>query len=145
MKIDLIYKILTYNENNSIYKIDTEEYLNLIGSNEVTELIDGIIFDRYTSDKIHVVDNNPKSYRFDCVLRTINELKNFIKIEENKEKFLLNVKSDIENLNQQTFNFNSDKDCNYTTLEYDIPNEWVYHHGGSCSDNRYKFIIKVYF
>lgn len=143
MKFDLIWQTISYNSNNEINKILTEEYPNL-DTNQILVSIDGIIFDRFTSHNIHLSDKSKKTYRIDDTVMTINQLKDFINTEEDKYNFLKKIKSDINNYNQQTFDFNQNN-INCTTLEYDIPNEWVYHHGGSCSNNRYKFIIKVYF
>ena len=75
---------------------------------------------------------------------TIKQLKDFIKIEEDKLKFLNKVKSDIINSNQQTFDFDNNND-NCITLEYDIPNEWLCRHKGDCQNNRYKIIINIHF
>ena len=143
MKMDLIFKTTSYLEDNSIYKITTEEYLDL-NKNELIELVDDIIFDKFTSHNIHLSDEKKRTYRIDNTVTTINQLKEFIKIEEDKLKFLNKVKSDIINSNQQTFNFDNNND-NCTTLEYDIPNEWLCHRKGDCQDNSYKIIINIHF
>ena len=75
---------------------------------------------------------------------TIKQLKDFIKIEEAKRNFLNKVKSDIINSNQQTFDFDNNND-NCTTLEYDIPNEWLSHRKNDLPNNRYKIIINIHF
>ena len=143
MKMDLIFKTTSYLEDNSIYKITTEEYLDL-NKNELIELVDDIIFDKFTSHNIHLSDEKKRTYRIDNTVMTINQLKDFIKIEEAKFDFLNKVKSDIINSNQQTFDFDNNND-NCTTLEYDIPNEWVFHHNCNCLNNRYKIIINIHF
>lgn len=143
MKIDLIFKTTYYLEDNSINKITTEEYPDL-NQHQLIELVDDIIFDRFTSHNIHLSDERKRTYRIDNTVMTINQLKEFIKIEEDKLKFLNKVKSDIINSNQQTFNFNNNTN-NCTTLEYDIPNEWVFHHNCNCLNNRYKIIINIHF
>ena len=143
MKMDLIFKTTSYLEDNSIYKITTEEYLDL-NKNELIELVDDIIFDKFTSHNIHLSDEKKRTYRIDNTVMTINQLKDFIKIEEAKFDFLNKVKSDIINSNQQTFDFDNNND-NCTTLEYDIPNEWLCHRKGDCQDNSYKIIINIHF
>ena len=143
MKMDLIFKTTSYLEDNSIYKITTEEYLDL-NKNELIELVDDIIFDKFTSHNIHLSDEKKRTYRIDNTVMTINQLKDFIKIEEAKFDFLNKVKSDIINSNQQTFNFDSNNN-NCTTLEYDIPNEWLCRHKDNCQNNRYKIIINIHF
>ena len=143
MKMDLIFKTTYYLEDNSINKITTEEYLDL-NKNELIELVDDIIFDRFTSHNIHLSDEKKRTYRIDNTVMTIKQLKDFIKIEEAKFDFLNKVKSDIINSNQQTFDFDNNND-NCTTLEYDIPNEWLCHHKDNYSDNRYKIIINIHF
>lgn len=143
MNFDLIWQTTSYFADKSINKITTEEYPDL-NQNKLIVLIDNIIFDRFTSHNIHLSDEKKRSYRIDNTVMTINQLKDFIKIEEDKVKFIKKVESDINNSNQQTFDFIKNS-INCTTLEYDIPNEWVYHHGGSCSNNRYKFMINIYF
>ena len=143
MKMDLIFKTTSYLEDNSIYKITTEEYLDL-NKNELIELVDDIIFDKFTSHNIHLSDEKKRTYRIDNTVMTINQLKDFIKIEEAKFDFLNKVKSDIINSNQQTFNFDNNND-NCTTLEYDIPNEWLCRHKDNCQNNRYKIIINIHF
>ena len=141
--MDLIFKTTSYLEDNSIYKITTEEYLDL-NKNELIELVDDIIFDKFTSHNIHLSDEKKRTYRIDNTVMTINQLKDFIKIEEAKFDFLNKVKSDIINSNQQTFNFDSNNN-NCTTLEYDIPNEWLCRHKDNCQNNRYKIIINIHF
>lgn len=143
MKIDLIYQQTECFDDKSINKISTEEYPDL-NQNELIELIDSIIFDSFTSHNIHLSDERKRTYRIDNTVMTINQLKNFIKIEEDKLKFIKKVKSDINNSNQQTFDFIKNN-INCTSIEYDIPNEWVYHHGGNCDYNRYKIMINIYF
>lgn len=141
--MDLIFKTTSYLEDNSIYKITTEEYLDL-NKNELIELVDDIIFDKFTSHNIHLSDEKKRTYRIDNTVMTINQLKEFIKIEEAKFDFLNKVNSDIINSNQQTFDFDNNND-NCITLEYDIPNEWLCCHKGNCSNNRYKIIINIHF
>lgn len=141
--MDLIFKTTSYLEDNSIYKITTEEYLDL-NKNELIELVDDIIFDKFTSHNIHLSDEKKRTYRIDNTVMTINQLKEFIKIEEAKCNFLNKVKSDIINSNQQTFDFDNNND-NCTTLEYDIPNEWLCYRKGDCQDNSYKIIINIHF
>ena len=143
MKMDLIFKTTSYLWDNSINKITTEEYPGLT-QHQIIDLIDSIIFDRFTSHNIHLSDEKKRTYRIDNTVMTINQLKEFIKIEEAKCNFLNKVKSDIINSNQQTFDFDNNND-NCTTLEYDIPNEWLYHHKGDCQDNSYKIIINIHF
>lgn len=75
---------------------------------------------------------------------TINQIKDFIKIEEAKSNFLNKVKSDIINSNQQTFNFNNNTN-NCITLEYDISNKWLSHRKNDLPNNRYKIIINIHF
>lgn len=141
--MDLIFKTTSYLEDNSIYKITTEEYLDL-NKNELIELVDDIIFDKFTSHNIHLSDEKKRTYRIDNTVMTINQLKDFIKIEEAKFDFLNKVKSDIINSNQQTFDFDNNND-NCTTLEYDIPNEWLCRHKDNYQDNSYKIIINIHF
>ena len=143
MKMDLIFKTTSYLEDNSIYKITTEEYLDL-NKNELIELVDDIIFDKFTSHNIHLSDEKKRTYRIDNTVMTIKQLKDFIKIEEAKFDFLNKVKSDIINSNQQTFDFDNNN-YNCTTLEYDIPNEWLCHHKVDCQNNSYKIIINIHF
>lgn len=143
MIFDLIWQTTSYNSNKSINKISTEEYPD-VDSNTIIELINGILFDRFTCHDIHLSDEVKKTYRIDNTVMSINQLKNFIKTEEDKYNFLKKVESDINNSNQQTFNFISNS-INCTTLEYDIPNKWVYHHSGNLSNNRYKFMINIHF
>ena len=141
--MDLIFKTTSYLEDNSINKITTEEYPGLT-QHQIIDLIDSIIFDRFTSHNIHLSDEKKRTYRIDNTVMTINQLKEFIKIEEAKCNFLNKVKSDIINSNQQTFDFDNNND-NCTTLEYDIPSEWLCHHKGDCQDNSYKIIINIHF
>ena len=143
MKMDLIFKTTSYLEDNSINKITTEEYPDL-NQHQLIDLIDSIIFDRFTSHNIHLSDEKKRTYRIDNTVMTINQLKEFIKIEEAKLKFLNKVKSDIINSNQQTFDFDNNND-NCTTLEYDIPNEWLCRHKDNYQDNSYKIIINIHF
>ena len=143
MKMDLIFKTTSYLEDNSINKITTEEYLDL-NKNELIELVDDIIFDKFTSHNIHLSDEKKRTYRIDNTVMTINQLKDFIKIEEAKFDFLNKVKSDIINSNQQTFDFDNNNN-NCITLEYDIPNEWLSHRKNDLPNNRYKIIINIHF
>ena len=140
MKMDLIFKTTSYLEDNSIYKITTEEYCNL-DLKEIIWNIDMIIFDRFTSHNIHLSDEKKRTYRIDNTVMTIKQLNDFIKIEEAKHNFLNKVKSDIINSNQLIFDFNN----NCTSLEYDIPNEWLSHHKIDLPNNRYKIIINIHF
>ena len=140
MKTDLIFKTTSYLEDNSIYKITTEEYLDL-NQNELIELVDDIIFDRFVSHNIHLSDRNKRTYRIDNTVMTIKQLNDFIKIEEAKHNFLNKVKSDIINSNQLIFDFNN----NCTSLEYDIPNKWLSHHKTYSPNNCYKIIINIHF
>lgn len=141
--MDLIFKTTSYLEDNSIHKITTEEYCNL-DLKEIIWNIDMIIFNRFTSHNIHLSDENKGTYRIDNTVTTLNQLKEFIRLEESKYDFLNKVKSDIINSNQQTFDFDNNND-NCTTLEYDIPREWLCHHKGDCQDNSYKIIINIHF
>ena len=141
--MDLIFKTTSYLEDNSINKITTEEYLDL-NKNELIELVDDIIFDKFTSHNIHLSDEKKRTYSIDNTVMTIKQLKDFIKIEEAKFDFLNKVKSDIINSNQQTFDFDNNND-NCTTLEYDIPNEWLSHRKNDLPNNRYKIIINIHF
>ena len=143
MKMDLFFKTTSYLYDNSIHKIKTEEYPGLT-QHQIIDLIDCIIFDRFTSHNIHLSDEKKRTYRIDNTVMTINQLKEFIKIEEAKCNFLNKVKSDIINSNQQTFDFDNNND-NCTTLEYNIPREWLCHHKGDCQDNSYKIIININF
>ena len=143
MKTDLIFKTTYCLDNQTINKITTEEYCNL-DLKEIIWNIDMIIFDRFTSHNIHLSDEKKRTYRIDNTVMTIKQLKDFIKIEEAKFDFLNKVNSDIMNSNQQTFDFDNNND-NCTTLEYDIPNEWLCHHKDNYSDNRYKIIINIHF
>ena len=141
--MDLIFKTTSYLWDNSINKITTEEYPGLT-QHQIIDLIDSIIFDRFTSHNIHLSDEKKRTYRIDNTVMTINQLKEFIKIEEAKCNFLNKVKSDIINSNQQTFDFDNNND-NCTTLEYDIPSKWLCHHKCDCQDNSYKIIINIHF
>ena len=143
MKTDLIFKTTYYLDDQTINKITTEEYCN-IDLKEIIWNIDMIIFDRFTSHNIHLSDEKKRTYRIDNTVMTIKQLKDFIKIEEDKLKFLNKVKSDIINSNQQTFDFNNNK-TNCKTLEYDIPNEWLSHLKNDLPNNRYKIIINIHF
>lgn len=143
MKTDLIFKTTSYLEDNSIYKITTEEYLGL-HPHTLIELVDDIIFDKFTSHNIHLSDEKRRTYRIDNTVMTIKQLKDFIKIEEDKLKFLNKVKSDIINSNQQTFDFDNNND-NCITLEYDISNKWLSHRKNDLPNNRYKIIINIHF
>ena len=143
MKTDLIFKTTSYLDNKSINKIITEEYLGL-DPHTLIELVDDIIFDKFTSHNIHLSDEKKRTYRIDNTVMTIKQLKDFIKIEEAKCNFLNKVKSDIINSNQQTFNFNNNTN-NCITLEYDIPDEWLSHHKTDYPNNRYKMIINIHF
>ena len=80
---------------------------------------------------------------------TLKQLNDFIKIEEAKHNFLNKVKSDIINSNQLIFDFNNNNNNNNnnncTSLEYDIPNEWLSHRKNDLPNNRYKIIINIHF
>ena len=141
--MDLIFKTTSYLKDNSINKITTEEYPDL-NQHQLIDLIDSIIFDRFTSHNIHLSDEKKRTYRIDNTVMTINQLKEFIKIEEDKLKFLNKVKSDIINSNQQTFDFDKNNN-NCTTLEYDIPNKWLSHHKTDLPNSCYKIIINIHF
>ena len=143
MKMDLIFKTTSYSYDNSINKIITEEYPDLY-QHQLIDLIDSIIFDRFTSHNIHLSDEKKRTYRIDNTVMTINQLKDFIRLEESKYDFLNKVKSDIVNSNQQTFDFDKNNN-NCITLEYDIPNKWLCHYKGDCQDNCYKIIINIHF
>ena len=143
MKMDLIFKTIFYLDDKSINKSITEEYLDL-NQNELIELVDDIIFDRFVSHNIHLSDRNKRTYRIDNTVMTIKQLNDFIKIEEAKHNFLNKVKSDIINSNQQTFDFDNNNN-NCITLEYDIPNEWLSHRKNDLPNNRYKIIINIHF
>ena len=143
MKMDLIFKTTSYLDDNSINKITTVEYLGL-HPHELIELVDDIIFDKFTSHNIHLSDEKKRTYRIDNTVMTIKQLKDFIKIEEAKCNFLNKVKSDIINSNQQTFDFDNNNN-NCITLEYDIPNEWLSHRKNDLPNNRYKIIINIHF
>ena len=143
MKMDLIFKTTSYLEDNSIHKITTEEYCNL-DLKEIIWNIDMIIFDRFTSHNIHLSDEKKRTYRIDNTVTTINQLKEFIRLEESKYDFLNKVKYEITNSNQQTFDFDKNNN-NCTTLEYEIPNKWLSHHKCYRTDNSYKIIINIHF
>ena len=140
MKMDLIFKTTFYLDDKSINKSITEEYFDL-NQNELIELVDDIIFDRFVSHNIHLSDKNKRTYRIDNTVMTLKQLNDFIKIEEAKHNFLNKVKSDIINSNQLIFDFNN----NCTSLEYDIPNEWLSHRKNDLPNNRYKIIINIHF
>ena len=143
MKMDLIFKTTSYLDDKSINKFITEEYLGL-HPHTLIELVDDIIFDKFTSHNIHLSDEKKRTYRIDNTVMTIKQLKDFIKIEEAKRNFLNKVKSDIINSNQQTFDFDNNNN-NCITLEYDIPNEWLSHRKNDLPNNRYKIIINIHF
>lgn len=143
MKTDLIFKTTSYLDDKSINKFITEEYLDL-HPHTLIELVDDIIFDKFTSHNIHLSDEKKRTYRIDNTVMTIKQLKDFIKIEEAKCDFLRKIKSDIINSNQQTFNFNNNTN-NCITLEYDISNEWLSHRKNDLPNNRYKMIINIHF
>ena len=138
--MDLIFKTTYCLDNQTINKITTEEYLGL-HPHTLIELVDDIIFDKFTSHNIHLSDEKKRTYRIDNTVMTIKQLNDFIKIEEAKHNFLNKVKSDIINSNQLIFDFNN----NCTSLEYDIPNEWLSHHKIDLPNNRYKIIINIHF
>ena len=143
MKTDLIFKTTSYLEDNSINKITTEEYLDL-NKSELIELVDDIIFDKFTSHNIHLSDEKKRTYRIDNTVTTLNQLKEFIRLEESKYDFLNKVKYEINNSNQQTFDFDKNNN-NCTTLEYDIPNKWLSHHKTYSQNICYKIIINIHF
>lgn len=143
MKMDLIFKTTSYLEDKTINKITTEEYCNL-DLKEIIWNIDMIIFDRFTSHNIHLSDENKRTYRIDNTVTTINQLKEFIRLEESKYDFLNKVKYEIINSNQQTFDFDKNNN-NCATLEYEIPNKWLSHHKCYRTDNCYKIIININF
>lgn len=140
--MDLIFKTIFYLDDKSINKFITEEYFDL-NQNELIELVDDIIFDRFVSHNIHLSDKNKRTYRIDNTVMTLKQLNDFIKIEESKYDFLDKVKSDIINSNQLIFDFNNNNNC--TSLEYDIPNEWLSHHKIDLPNNRYKILINIHF
>ena len=143
MKMDLIFKTTYYLDDQTINKITTEEYCNL-DLKEIIWNIDMIIFDRFTSHNIHLSDERKRTYRIDNTVTTLNQLKEFIRLEESKYDFLNKVKYEIINSDQQTFDF--DKNINNcTTLEYDIPNKWLSHHKTYSPNNCYKIIINIHF
>ena len=141
MKMDLIFKTTFYLDDKSINKSITEEYFDL-NQNELVELVDDMIFDRFVSHNIHLSDKNKRTYRIDNTVMTLKQLNDFIKIEESKYDFLDKVKSDIINSNQLIFDFNNN---NCTSLKYDIPNEWLSHHKIDLPNNRYKILINIHF
>ena len=141
--MDLIFKTTSYHYDNSIHKIITEEYPDLY-QHQLIDLIDSIIFDRFTSHNIHLSDEKKRTYRIDNTVMTINQLKEFIRLEESKYDFLNKVKYEINNSNQQTFDFGKNNN-NCITLEYDIPDKWLCHYKGDCQDNCYKIIINIHF
>ena len=141
--MDLIFKTTYYLEDNSINKITTEEYCNL-DPKEIIWNIDMIIFDRFTSHNIHLSDEKKRTYRIDNTVTTLNQLKEFIRLEESKYDFLNKVKYEIINSDQQTFDFDKNNN-NCTTLEYDIPNKWLSHHKTYSPNNCYKIIINIHF
>ena len=143
MKTDLIFKTTYYLDDQTINKITTEEYCNL-DLKEIIWNIDMIIFDRFTSHNIHLSDEKKRTYRIDNTVTTLNQLKEFIRLEESKYDFLNKVKYEIINSNQQTFNFDKNNN-NCTTLEYDIPNKWLSHHKTYSPNNCYKIIINIHF
>ena len=143
MKTDLIFKTTSYLDDKSINKFITEEYLDL-NKNELIELVDDIIFDKFTSHNIHLSDEKKRTYRIDNTVTTLNQLKEFIRLEESKYDFLNKVKYEIINSDQQTFDFDKNNN-NCTTLEYDIPNKWLSHHKTYSPNNCYKIIINIHF
>ena len=143
MKMDLIFKTTSYLDDQTINKITTEEYCNL-DLKEIIWNIDMIIFDRFTSHNIHLSDEKKRTYRIDNTVMTINQLKEFIRLEESKYDFLNKIKYEIINSNQQTFDFDKNNN-NCTTLEYDIPNKWLSHHKTYSPNNCYKIIINIHF
>ena len=143
MKMDLFFKTTSYLDDKSINKITTEEYCNL-DLKEIIWNIDMIIFDRFTSHNIHLSDEKKRTYRIDNTVTTLNQLKEFIRLEESKYDFLNKVKYEIINSDQQTFDFDKNNN-NCTTLEYDIPNKWLSHHKTYSPNNCYKIIINIHF
>ena len=145
--MDLIFKTTFYLDDKSINKSITEEYFDL-NQNELIELVNDIIFDRFVSHNIHLSDKNKRTYRIDNTVMTLKQLNDFIKIEESKYDFLDKVKSEIINSNQLIFDFNNNNNNNNnncTSLEYDIPNEWLSHHKIDLPNNRYKILINIHF
>lgn len=57
MKTDLIFKTTSYLDDKSINKFITEEYLDL-HPHTLIELVDDIIFDKFTSHNIHLSDES---------------------------------------------------------------------------------------
>ena len=143
MKMDLIFKTTYCLDDQTINKITTEEYCNL-DLKEIIWNIDMIIFDRFTSHNIHLSDEKKRTYRIDNTVTTLNQLKEFIRLEESKYDFLNKVKYEIINSDQQTFDFDKNNN-NCTTLEYDIPNKWLSHHKTYSPNNCYKIIINIHF
>ena len=143
MKMDLIFKTTSYLDDQTINKITTEEYCNL-DLKEIIWNIDMIIFDRFTSNNIHLSDEKKRTYRIDNTVMTINQLKEFIRLEESKYDFLNKVKYEIINSDQQTFDFDKNNN-NCITLEYDIPSKWLSHHKTYAPNNCYKIIINIHF
>ena len=141
--MDLFFKTTSYLDDKSINKITTEEYCNL-DLKEIIWNIDMIIFDRFTSHNIHLSDEKKRTYRIDNTVTTLNQLKEFIRLEESKYDFLNKVKYEIINSDQQTFDFDKNNN-NCTTLEYDIPNKWLSHHKTYSPNNCYKIIINIHF
>lgn len=141
--MDLIFKTTYYLDDQTINKITTEEYCNL-DLKEIIWNIDMIIFDRFTSHNIHLSDEKKRTYRIDNTVTTLNQLKEFIRLEESKYDFLNKVKYEIINSDQQTFDFDKNNN-NCTTLEYDIPNKWLSHHKTYSPNNCYKIIINIHF
>ena len=141
--MNLIFKTTSYLDDKSINKITTEEYCNL-DLKEIIWNIDMIIFDRFTSHNIHLSDEKKRTYRIDNTVTTLNQLKEFIRLEESKYDFLNKVKYEIINSNKQTFDFDKNNN-NCTTLEYDIPNKWLSHHKTYSPNNCYKIIININF
>ena len=143
MKTDLIFKTTSYLDDKSINKFITEEYLGL-HPHTLIELVDDIIFDKFTSHNIHLSDEKKRTYRIDNTVTTLNQLKEFIRLEESKYDFLNKVKYEIINSDQQTFDFDKNNN-NCITLEYDIPNKWLSHHKTYSPNNCYKIIINIHF
>ena len=141
--MNLIFKTTSYLDDKSINKITTEEYCNL-DLKEIIWNIDMIIFDRFTSHNIHLSDEKKRTYRIDNTVTTLNQLKEFIRLEESKYDFLNKVKYEIINSDQQTFDFDKNNN-NCTNLEYDIPNKWLSHHKTYSPNNCYKIIINIHF
>ena len=141
--MDLIFKTTYCLDDQTINKITTEEYCNL-DLKEIIWNIDMIIFDRFTSHNIHLSDEKKRTYRIDNTVTTLNQLKEFIRLDESKYHFLNKVKYEIINSDQQTFDFDKNNN-NCTTLEYDIPNKWLSHHKTYSPNNCYKIISNIHF